>query len=137
MHDLSPIGQVLEPLNGRRVPGANPLHGGTEGGPAMLRRRLGAELRRLREARSLRLEDVAVALGLVPSALSRIETGKAPVRTSYVYLMLDIYGIDDPEHRCALVDIAREGQRKSWWARHADILPPGAVEYLGLEAAAT
>ena len=32
---------------------------GRDRGPAMPRRRLGAELRRLREARSLKLEDVA------------------------------------------------------------------------------
>ena len=38
--------------------------------------------RRLREARLLRLEDVAARLGVAPSTLSRIETGLAPARTS-------------------------------------------------------
>jgi transcriptional regulator with XRE-family HTH domain len=103
-------------------------------GPTIRRRRLGAELRRLRESRGLRLEDVAVKLGVAPSTLSRIETGKAPARTSYVHTMLGMYGIDDPEQQRHLIDLAREGQRKGWWAGYDDLLPPGAGDYLGLEA---
>jgi 3-keto-L-gulonate-6-phosphate decarboxylase len=60
----------------------------------------------------MRLEDVAVKLGVAPtSTVSRIETGKAPARTWYVNLMLDLYGVEDPEVRRRLVDLAREGQR--------------------------
>jgi transcriptional regulator with XRE-family HTH domain len=103
-------------------------------GPTIRRRRLGAELRRLRESRGLRLEDVAVKLGVAPSTLSRIETGKAPARTSYVHTMLGMYGIDDPEQQRRLVDLAREGQRKGWWAGYDDLLPTGTGDYLGLEA---
>ena len=51
--------------------------------------------------------------------------------------MLDQYGVADPEQREALARLAWQGHEKSWWAGHADILPPGADEYLGLEAAAT
>jgi DNA-binding XRE family transcriptional regulator len=50
-------------------------------GPAARRRALGTALRQLREERSLRLEEVAARLGVAPSTLSRIETGKAPTRT--------------------------------------------------------
>ena len=106
-------------------------------GPTIRRHRLGAELKRLREARSLRLEDVAPSLGVAPSTLSRIENGKAPARTSYVRILLGLYRVDDPEHRRLLADLAREGQRKGWWAGYEDLLPAGAAEYLGLEAAAS
>jgi transcriptional regulator with XRE-family HTH domain len=106
-------------------------------GPALSRHRLGAELRRLREARSLRLEDVAAKLDLVPSTLSRIETGKAPTRSGYLTAMFDLYGVDDPAHRGRLVGLAREGRRKDGWANYADVLPVGAGSYLGLEAAAS
>ncbi len=51
-------------------------------GPTVRRRRLGSELRRLRESQSIKLEEVADRLGLAPSTLSRIETGKAPTRTA-------------------------------------------------------
>jgi transcriptional regulator with XRE-family HTH domain len=105
-------------------------------GPTIRRRRLGADLRRLREERSLRLEDVAAHLGVAASTLSRIETGKAPTRTSYLALMLDLYGVEDPRQRKLLTDLAREGQRKGWWADSEDLLAAGAGNYLGLEAEA-
>lgn len=105
-------------------------------GPTIRRRRLGTDLRRLREARSLRLEDVAARLEVAPSTLSRIETGKAPTRTSYLTVMLDLYGVDDPGQRQRMADLAREGQRKGWWAQCDDLLAAGVGSYLGLEAAA-
>ena len=103
-------------------------------GPTIRRRRLGADLRRLREARSLKLEDVASRLGVAPSTLSRIETGKAPTRTSYLAIMLDLYGIDDQAERRTFMEMAREGQRKGWWAQAEDTLPAGYGTYLGLES---
>lgn len=105
-------------------------------GPTVRRRRLGADLRRLREAKSLKLEDVAGHLGVAPSTLSRIETGKAPTRTSYLSIMLDLYGVTDPAQRRALADLALEGQRRGWWTDDDELLPPGADTYLGLEAEA-
>lgn len=106
-------------------------------GPTIRRRRLGAELRLLREARSLKLEDVAGRLGVAASTLSRIETGKAPTRTSYLTIMLDLYGVDDPAQRRSLIELARAGQHKGWWAGWDDLLPPGFGRYLGLEAEAS
>ena len=106
-------------------------------GPTVRRRRLGAELRRLREANSLKLEEVAEQLGLAPSTLSRIETGKAPTKTAYLTTMLGMYGIDDPAVRKVLVDMAREGHRKGWWSIYDDVLPSGFDIYVGLEAEAS
>ncbi len=105
-------------------------------GPTVRRRRLGSELRRLREAQSIKLEEVAEQLGLAPSTLSRIETGKAPTRSAYLTTMLDIYGVDDPVQKRMLVDMAREGHRKGWWAVWEDALPTGFGIYVGLEAEA-
>jgi transcriptional regulator with XRE-family HTH domain len=106
-------------------------------GPTIRRRRLGSDLRRLRERRSLRLEEVASQLGVAPSTLSRIETGKAPTRTSYLALMLDLYGVHDADQRRGLMDLAREGQRRGWWVGSDDLLPAGTGTYLGLEAEAS
>ena len=105
-------------------------------GPTVRRRRLGTELRRLREAHSLKLEEVADKLGLAASTLSRIETGKAPTRTAYLSAMLDLYSVDDPGQRQILVDMAREGHRKGWWAAWDDVLPTGFDVYVGLEGEA-
>ena len=105
-------------------------------GPTVRRRRLGAELRRLREANSLKLEEVAEQLGLAPSTLSRIETGKAPTKTAYLTSMLGMYGVDDPAVAPGAVDMAREGHRKGWWSIYDDVLPTGFDIYVGLEAEA-
>lgn len=106
-------------------------------GPTVRRRRLGSELRRLRESQSMKLEEVAEQIGLAPSTLSRIETGKAPTRPAYLNLMLDLYGVDDPAQRLVLLNMARDGHIKGWWALWDGVLPTGFTIYVGLEAEAT
>ena len=105
-------------------------------GPTVRRRRLGSELRRLREARAIKLEEVADQLGLAASTLSRIETGKAPTKTAYLTALLELYGVTDAGQRQILLDMAREGHRKGWWAVYDDVLPTGFGIYVGLEAEA-
>jgi transcriptional regulator with XRE-family HTH domain len=105
-------------------------------GPTVRRRRLGAELRRLREAHARKLDEIAGELGLVASTLSRIETGKAPIKTSYLKNLLDMYEVHDPGVRQLLIDMAREGHRKGWWSDYDDVLPSGFDVYVGLEAEA-
>ena len=106
-------------------------------GPTVRRRRLGSELRKLRDASGLKLEEVAAELGVAPSTLSRIETGKAPTKSAYLSQMLEMYGVTDPAQRQVLVDMAREGHRKGWWAAYDDVLPSGFDIFVGLEAETT
>jgi transcriptional regulator with XRE-family HTH domain len=106
-------------------------------GPTVRRRRLGTELRKLRESNGYKLEEVAAQLGVASSTLSRIETGKAPTKSSYLNQMLEMYGVAEPEQRQVLVDMAREGHRKGWWAAYDDVLPSGFDIYVGLEAETT
>jgi transcriptional regulator with XRE-family HTH domain len=103
-------------------------------GPTVRRRRLGTELRRLRDKSGYKLEEVAAELGVAPSTLSRIETGKAPTKSAYLHQMLEMYGVSEPAARQVLVDMAREGHRKGWWAAYDDVLPTGLDIYVGLEA---
>jgi transcriptional regulator with XRE-family HTH domain len=105
-------------------------------GPTVRRRRLGSELRRLRESQSIKLEEVADRLGVAPSTLSRIETGKAPTRTTYLTGMLELYGVRDQSQRQVLIDMAREGHRKGWWEVWDGVLPTGFGIWVGLEAEA-
>jgi transcriptional regulator with XRE-family HTH domain len=103
-------------------------------GPTVRRRRLGTELRKLRDSSGYKLEEVAAELGVAPSTLSRIETGKAPTKSVYLSQMLRMYGVSDSGQRQILVDMAREGHRKGWWAAYEDVLPSGFDTYVGLEA---
>lgn len=106
-------------------------------GPTVRRRRLGAELRRLRDSAGYKLEEVAGMLGVAPSTLSRIETGKAPTKSAYLSRLLELYQVTDAGQRQILVDMAREGHRKGWWAAYDDVLPSGLGVYVGLEAEAS
>jgi transcriptional regulator with XRE-family HTH domain len=106
-------------------------------GPTVRRRRLGSELRKLRDASQFKLEEVAAELGVAPSTLSRIETGKAPTKSAYLNQMLEMYGVTDPSQRQVLIDMAREGHRKGWWSAYDDVLPSGFDIFVGLEAETT
>jgi transcriptional regulator with XRE-family HTH domain len=106
-------------------------------GPTVRRRRLGTELRKLRESGGYKLEEVSALLGVAPSTLSRIETGKAPTKSAYLNQLLEMYGVTDAGQRQILVDMAREGHRKGWWAAYDDVLPSGLDVYVGLEAEAS
>ncbi len=104
--------------------------------PTVRRRLLGSELRRLRESQSIKLEEVAERIDLPASTLSRIETGKAPTRTGQLTPLLDLYGVDDLGQRRVLLEMARDGHQKGWWAPWDGVLPTGFGIYVGLETEA-
>jgi transcriptional regulator with XRE-family HTH domain len=105
-------------------------------GPTVRRRRLGSELRWLRESQSIKLEVAADRLGIPPYRLSRIETGKAPTRTAYLNSLLDLYGVADTAQRQVLLDMARAGHGKGRWPVWDGVLPTGLGICVGLEAEA-
>lgn len=105
------------------------------GHPAVHRQQPG-QLRLLRQARSSRLEDAAVRAGITPSTLPRIENGRAPARTRYLSILVDVHGLDDPAQRARLLGTARGGHGRSWWAGCGGVLPAGTGGCLHHEAAA-
>ena len=62
-------------------------------GPAGPRRRLGAELRRLRNGAGLHLDQVAGQLHCSTSKISRLETGKGIPKPADVRELMRIYGV--------------------------------------------
>jgi hypothetical protein len=103
--------------------------------PTGRRRRLGAELRRLREEAGLTIDRVAEALECSQSKISRIETGQVSATPRDVRDMLALYRVSDAD-REAIVQIAREARQRGWWQKFVDV-PDGVPAYVGLEAAAT
>jgi transcriptional regulator with XRE-family HTH domain len=101
--------------------------------PTLRRRRLGMELRRLRETAHLTIEQVAKELECSDSKISRIETGQVSATPRDVRDILDIYGVPE-EERKDLIQIAREARQKAWWHAYTD-LPLST--FVGLEAAAS
>lgn len=104
-------------------------------GPTVRRRRLGIELRRLRELASFTGDEVAERLEWSHSKVSRIETGRIAVHPNDVRLLLDLYIVEDHQTRSALVALAREGRQKGWWHAFNDVLSKRHALYIGLEAA--
>jgi transcriptional regulator with XRE-family HTH domain len=102
--------------------------------PTARRRRLGIELRRLREAAGLNGTDVAATLGWSGTKVSRIETGRVSVHHGDVSDLLDHYKVADDALRQELITLARESRQKGWWHRHRDTLKTGFDSYIGLEA---
>ncbi|MFV2083963.1 helix-turn-helix domain-containing protein [Micromonospora sp. LOL_021] len=100
--------------------------------PTVRRRRLGAELRRRREAAKVTIDAVAERLECSASKVSRIETGHTTATPRDVRDMLGIYGVTGVEAE-ELVQIAREARQKGWWHPYSTVLT-GA--YVGFEAAA-
>lgn len=89
-------------------------------GPAGPRRRLGAELRRLRNKSGLHLEDVARELTCSTSKISRLENGKGIPKLPDVRELMRIYGVSSGTERDMLLRLAREGREQGWWESYTE-----------------
>ncbi|MDL4815154.1 helix-turn-helix domain-containing protein [Actinomadura opuntiae] len=100
--------------------------------PVMQRRRLAAELHRLRAASEKTLDEVAAYLECSPAKISRIENNQVAVRIQDARELLDLYGVTDGR-REELLQMVREARAKGWWSRYADLLDEGGETLLSLE----
>ncbi|WP_338899538.1 helix-turn-helix transcriptional regulator [Streptomyces sp. TG1A-60] len=108
-------------------------------GPAVRRRKLGAELRVLRTRCGLTSIEAAHRVGWHQSKVSRIETGASGVKPVDVRRLLDAYGVDDSELRellLALAGFEDGGGRHNWWHAYRGVLPPTYRDFISLESQA-
>jgi transcriptional regulator with XRE-family HTH domain len=96
-------------------------------------RRLAAELRRLREASALTLEEAAERLGWSKTKLSRIENVLRRVDVPEVEGLLELYGVAGERYEALIKFTATAGQR-DWW--DTEQLRTDYATYIGLEAEA-
>lgn len=106
------------------------------GSPSVRRRRLGQELRRLRERAGLTGDQVAESLKWSASKVSRIETAKTMPRRADVQALTELYAVGEDKQR-ELVDLQADAARKGWWEEYQDALPEEYTTLLGLEEEAT
>ncbi|BAL86212.1 putative DNA-binding protein [Actinoplanes missouriensis 431] len=104
-------------------------------GPTLRRRRLGAELKRCREAAGLTQQDVSRHFEWHAAKVTRIETARVAVTPRDVRDLLTLYNVRDQGYREALVELARLSRERTWWTDYRDIMRPG--NFVGLEAAAS
>ncbi len=109
-------------------------------GPAVRRRKLGAELRALRTSAGLTSGEAARLVGWHQSKVSRIETGTSGVKPADVRLLLDAYGVEDSQLRELLLVLAGSddsGGRHHWWHAYRGVLPPTYRDFISLESQAS
>jgi transcriptional regulator with XRE-family HTH domain len=105
------------------------------GSPTVRRRRLAAEVRRLRERAGLTEEEVAERLDWSSSKLSRIELHRTGLKPHDLARLLELYQVSEA-HREELLALAREPRRRGWWEAYSDALPEEYAAFIGLEAEA-
>ncbi len=82
--------------------------------PTVRRRRLTAELRRLRDASDLTIDQVAADIGVSKSALSRIENGLVGVKLPVLRALFRVYGVTGQQAEM-LERLSGEATQKGWW----------------------
>ncbi|MBC6470668.1 helix-turn-helix domain-containing protein [Actinomadura alba] len=105
--------------------------------PTVRRRRLGRELRRLREDRGLTLEAAARRLDRTFSSLSKIERGMQGLRQGELAFILDQYGVGDENLRRALLTLRKDANKKGWWLDYKGRIEPSLLDYISLESDAS
>ncbi|CAL9450628.1 hypothetical protein SUDANB121_02449 [Nocardiopsis dassonvillei] len=99
--------------------------------PSIERRRLAAELRSLRDAAGLTIEEARTALGWSSGRLNHMEGGRHSVPdASGLRALLDLYGVTDTTRREALDALRQEAKARPWWRVYEDVLTDG---FLGWE----
>ncbi len=107
-------------------------------GPAVRRRKLGAELRALRALAGLTSGEAAGLVGWHQSKVSRIETGRSGVKPADVRLLLAAYDVRDPELHELIVALAGSDDdgRQHWWRAYRGLLPSTYSDFISLESQA-
>lgn len=102
--------------------------------PILRRRRLGTELRRLREAAGLTGDQVIERIGWASaSKLSRLENGRSRPDPEDVRVLLELYGADD-ELRDELQGITSEAGDMRGWLRNYPVMTQQQRSWAELEA---
>jgi transcriptional regulator with XRE-family HTH domain len=104
-------------------------------GPIVVRRRLGAVLKRLRGEHGLPLDAVARQLEISPSKLSRLESGQVAPRIRDVRDLLEIYAAPTDVRARALA-WADQAKEPGWWQPFSAAIPADLDMYISLEAEA-
>lgn len=104
--------------------------------PTVRRRRLAAELRRLRAQAEVTQQQAAAHLNCTQAKIGRFETAKRTPSLHDVAELLDFYGVDGSE-REKLLNLARDARKRGWWHSYSDVLPEWYETYVGLEAEAS
>ncbi|MEV7005677.1 helix-turn-helix transcriptional regulator [Streptosporangium sp. NPDC051022] len=100
--------------------------------PTVRHRRLGRELRRLREAAGLMPEAAARQLGWSRPKVNRIENAKLLPSVVDVGHACDLFGADSAT-KAGLIQLCKDAAVRGWWTAYSDVL---SSSYVVLESEA-
>ncbi|MFI2616662.1 helix-turn-helix domain-containing protein [Streptomyces sp. NPDC018584] len=111
--------------------------GATSGSPLAARRKLGSELRRLRDSLGLTTEEVGEHLQCHNSKVSRIERAKRACTKKDFAALMDFYEVS-ADLRATLNDLMLTGLKRvpPWWQAFADSISASYAEFLEYESEA-
>lgn len=99
--------------------------------PTPRRRRLGAELRRIREGLGWSQEEAARRLGYKSlSTVSKIENGVQGLKIQQLPHFFEVYQIADPALRDQLRDLVRKAAEPDWWQQYKGVVDDPLGDYL-------
>ncbi|WP_043237432.1 helix-turn-helix domain-containing protein [Streptomyces violaceusniger] len=104
----------------------------TTSSPTLKQRRLGAELRKLRERAGLTSTAAAAELGVQQARVSMIEAGRYAVGADRVRVMARTYTCADEDLVDALADMTG-GRARGWWDEYREHLPASFADMAELE----
>lgn len=100
--------------------------------PTARQRRVGVELRRMREAAGLNVRQAAERLGIERTSISNIEAGRLGVSEERINSLASAYECTDRAYVDALAAMAEERAR-GWWEEYRGKLGAGALDLAELE----
>lgn len=104
--------------------------------PLVRRRRLAAELIRLRDEHGYSAARVAKEIGVVRQRISRLENGHVAPDLDEIMRILRLFDVSEPRWQ-QIMTIAREAQERGWWAKYAEEMGTRQALYANLEAGAS
>ncbi|MFH8464000.1 helix-turn-helix domain-containing protein [Streptomyces sp. NPDC017991] len=104
--------------------------------PTLRQRRMGSELRKLRERAGLTVTGAAALLGVNQGRVSMIETGRSSLSADRVRALARSYDCADERLVDAIATMT--GRRvRGWWEEYRDVLPSDLLDLAELEHHAT
>lgn len=107
------------------------------GSPLTARRKLGGELRLLRDRFGMTTEDVAAHLKCHATKVSRFELGKRSCSRNDFDALMELYEVD-AEQRAELSELRVRGKQRvpPWWDAYNDVITVNYSEFIAYEAEA-
>lgn len=101
--------------------------------PTLRQRRLGVELRRMREQANLGGSQLARLLGCAPAQITQMETAKTGISVERLYTIAELCMCTNEPLVNALADIITDRGARGWWEEYRGVLPTDFLDVAELE----